>query len=133
MRESKAAAPMKTPLGRVRGWGAARSGTKHFWHQRVTSVAGIALTIAFIVVVIALLGRNHAAAKQILGSPLVALVMVLFVINTVYHMCLGMQEIIVDYVHDDLLKLAALMANAFYGFVVALACIYAVLKLSFGV
>jgi len=126
-------APMKTPLGRVRGWGAARSGTQHFWHQRVTSVAGIALTIAFIVVVIALLGRNHAYAKQILGSPLVALVMVLFVINTVYHMCLGMQEIIVDYVHDDLLKLLGLMANAFYGFVVALACIYAVLKMSFGV
>jgi succinate dehydrogenase membrane anchor subunit len=124
---------MKTPLGRVRGWGAARSGTHHFWHQRVTSVAGIPLVIAFIVVVIALLARNHAAAVQILGSPLVALVMMLFVINTVYHMWIGMQEIIVDYVHEDLLKLMALMANAFYCFVMALACIYAILKLSFGV
>jgi succinate dehydrogenase / fumarate reductase, membrane anchor subunit len=44
-----------------------------------------------------------------------------------------MQEIIVDYVHEDLLKLMALMANAFYCFVMALACIYAILKLSFGV
>ena len=126
-------APMKTPLGRARGLGSARSGTQHFWHQRLTSVAGIPLTIAFIVIVISLLGRNHAAAVQILGSPLVAILMLLFIVTTVYHMCLGMQEIIVDYVHGDLLKLMALMANTFFGFVVGLACAYAILKLSFGV
>ena len=125
--------PMKTPLGRVRGLGSARSGTGHFWHQRLTSVAGVPLTIAFIVIVIALLGRNHAAAVQILGSPLVAIVMLLFILTTVYHMCLGMQEIIVDYVHDDLMKFLALMANTCFGVVVGLASAYAILKLSFGV
>ena len=124
---------MKTPLGRVRGLGSARSGTQHFWQQRLTSVAGIPLTIAFIVIVIALLGRNHAAAVQILGSPLVAIVMLLFIITTVYHMCLGMQEIIIDYVHDDLIKFLALMANTCFGVVLAMASIYAILKLSFGV
>jgi succinate dehydrogenase / fumarate reductase, membrane anchor subunit len=124
---------MKTPLGRVRGLGAARSGTQHFWQQRLTSVAGIPLTIAFIVIVIALLGRNHAAAVQILGSPLVAIVMLLFIITTVYHMCIGMQEIIIDYVHDDLPKFLALIANTCFGVVIALASIYAILKLSFGV
>jgi len=126
-------ASMKTPLGRARGFGAARSGTQHFWHQRVTAVAGIPLTIAFIVIVIALLGRNHAAAVQILGSPLVAVLMLLFILTTVYHMCLGMQEIIVDYVHDELAKYLALMANMFFGVVVALAAAYAILRLSFGV
>ena len=126
-------AVMKTPLGRVRGFGSARSGTEHFWRQRLTSVAGIPLTIAFIVIVVALLGRNHAAAVQILGSPLVAILMLLFILTTVYHMCLGMQEIIVDYVHDDLLKLLALMANTSFGVVVGLASAYAILKLSFGV
>jgi succinate dehydrogenase / fumarate reductase, membrane anchor subunit len=124
---------MKTPLGRVRGLGSARSGTQHFWHQRLTSVAGIPLTIAFIVIVIALLGRNHAAAVQILGSPLVAIVMLLFIINTVYHMCIGMQEIIIDYVRNDLTKFIVLMGNTFFGVVVALASIYAILKLSSGV
>jgi succinate dehydrogenase / fumarate reductase, membrane anchor subunit len=124
---------MKTPLGRVRGLGSARSGTQHFWHQRLTSVAGIPLTIAFIVIVIALLGRNHAAAVQILGSPLVAIVMLLFIINTVYHMCIGMQEIIIDYVHNDLTKFIVLMGNTFFGVTVALASIYAILKLSSGV
>ena len=126
-------ATMKTPLGRARGLGAARAGTETFWHQRLTSVAGVPLTIAFIVIVIALLGRNHAGAVQILGSPLVAILMLLFIINTVYHMCIGMQEIIVDYVHDEMWKYLALMANTFFGFAVALTSTYAILKLSSGV
>jgi succinate dehydrogenase / fumarate reductase membrane anchor subunit len=132
MMESKSFT-MKTPLGRARGLGSGRSGTQTFWHQRLTAVAGIPLTIAFIVIVIALLGRNHAYAKEILGSPVVAVLMLLFIVTTVYHMCLGLQEIIVDYVHDDLLKYLALMANTCFGFVVGLASAYAILKLSFGV
>ena len=124
---------MKTPLGRVRGLGSARSGTQHFWQQRLTAAAGIPLTIAFIVIVIALLGRNHAAAVQILGSPLVAIVMLLFIISTVYHMCLGMQEIIIDYVHGPAAKYLALFGNMFFCAVTGLASIYAILKLSFGV
>ena len=124
---------MKTPLGRARGVGAARAGTETFWHQRLTSVAGVPLTIAFIVIVIALLGRNHAATVQILGSPLVAILMLLFILVTVYHMCIGMQEIIVDYVHDEMSKYLALMGNIFFGCAVALTCTYAILKLSFGV
>jgi succinate dehydrogenase / fumarate reductase, membrane anchor subunit len=123
---------MRTPLARVRHLGSARSGTDHFWRQRITSVALIPLTIAFVFIVIGLLGRNHAAAVQILGSPFVAIVMILFVISSVYHMWLGMQVIIEDYVHGDT-KLTLLMANGFFCFTVGLASIYAVLKLSFGV
>src|SRR5579862_530784 len=124
---------MRTALGRVRGLGAAHTGTGHFWHQRVTSVAGIPLTIAFIVIVIALLGRSHATVVQVLGSPLVALLMLLFIINSAYHMWIGMQEIILDYVHEDLPKFVSLMANTFFVFAVALAAVYALLRLSFGV
>jgi len=124
---------MRTPLRRVRGLGAAHSGTGHFWHQRVTSVAGIPLTIAFLVVVVALVGRSHATVGQTLGSPLVAIVMLLFIINSAYHMWIGMQEIILDYVHDDKWKLLSLMANTFYVVVVAFASCFAILKLSFGV
>ena len=79
-----------------------------------------------------LLGRNHAAVVQILGSPLVAILMLLFVVTSVYHMRLGMQEIIVDYIHDELWKIVAVMANTFFCVVAGLACIYALLKLSFG-
>ncbi len=124
---------MRTAARRVRGLGAARSGTKDFWHQRVTSVAGIPLTIALIVIVIALLGRSHAAVVQILGSPLVAIIMLLFILNSAYHMWIGMQEIVLDYVHEDKLKLVTLMANTFFCFAIALASVFAILKLSFGV
>src|SRR6185312_9889934 len=71
---------MRTPLRRVRGLGAGHSGTTTFWHQRLTAVAGVPLTIAVVILAVALLGRNHAAAVQILGSPLVAIVMLLFIV-----------------------------------------------------
>jgi succinate dehydrogenase membrane anchor subunit len=124
---------IRTPLGRARGLGAARSGTRLFWQQRLTSVAGIPLTIAFFVIVGSLLGRNHAAIVQILGSPLVAIVMLLFILNNIYHMWLGMQEIIEDYVNDEVRKFFALMANTFFCIAVGFAAVYAILKLSFGV
>jgi len=124
---------MRTPMRRVRGLGAAHTGTHHFWHQRVTSVAGIPLCIALIVIVSGLLGRSHAAVVQILGSPIVAIIMLLFIINIVYHMWIGMQEIVVDYVHEDKLKLATLLANTFFCFGIAFASAFAILKLSFGV
>jgi succinate dehydrogenase membrane anchor subunit len=124
---------MYTPMRRVRGLGAARSGTTHFWYQRLTSVAGVPLTIGLVLIVIGLLGRSHAAVVQILGSPLIAIVMLLFIINAAYHMWIGMQEILLDYVHDEKWKLVSLMANTFYVVVVAFAACYAILKLSFGV
>jgi succinate dehydrogenase / fumarate reductase membrane anchor subunit len=122
-----------TPARRVRGLGAARSGTTTFWHLRVTSVAGIPLSFALVIIVIGLMGRSHAAVVQILGSPLVAVIMLLFILNSAYHMWIGMQEIILDYVHEDRSKLSAVLANTFFSFAVALACAFAILKLSFGV
>ena len=123
---------MRTPLGRVRYLGSARSGTRHFWHQRLTSVANVPLTIVFVLIVVGLLGRNHAAVVQILGSTFVAIALLLFVLSSVYHMWLGMQVIIEDYVHDELLKIGTLMANTFFSFVVGLAAVFAILKLAFG-
>ena len=125
-------ANLRTPLRRVRHLGAAHSGTRHFWHQRLTSVALIPLTIAVVLIVIGLLGRNHAAVVQILGSSPVAIVMLLFVITSVYHMWLGMQTIVEDYVHDELLKMLTLMCNTFFCFAVGLSAVFAILKLSFG-
>jgi succinate dehydrogenase / fumarate reductase membrane anchor subunit len=124
---------MSTPLARVRGLGSARSGTEHFWLQRLTAVANIPLSIAFVVVVVALLGRNHAAVVQILGSPLVAVIMLLFIVSITTHMRIGMQVIIEDYVQDEGAKLALLLANTFFAFAVALASAFAILMLSFKV
>jgi len=124
---------MRTPLGRVRALGASHSGTGDFWRQRLTAVAMVLLILPVIIVVMMLLGRNQAGAAQILGSPLVAIVMLLFIVASVWHMKIGMQVVIEDYIHGDMTKLAAIMANNFFSVAVALASIFAILKLSSGV
>ena len=124
---------MSTPLARVRGLGAAKSGTEHFWRQRLTAVANVPLTIAFVLILVSLLGRNHAAAAQILGSPLVAIIMLLFIVSITTHMRIGMQVVIEDYVHDEPARLVLLMLNTFFSLAVGLASAYGILKLSFGV
>ena len=123
---------MSTPLGRVRGLGAAKSGTEHFWRQRLTALANVPLTIAFVFIVVTLLGRNHAAVVQILGSPLVAVIMLLFILSVTVHMRIGMQVVIEDYVHDEIAKFVLIMANTFFTIAIALTSIYGILKLSFG-
>jgi succinate dehydrogenase / fumarate reductase, membrane anchor subunit len=123
---------IRTPLARVRGRGAAKTGTGEFWYQRLTAVANIPLTIVVVIILITLLGRNQAAVAQILGSPAVAIILILFIASITTHMRIGMQMIIEDYVHDESAKLVLIMANTFYTVVVGLAAVYAVLKLSFG-
>jgi len=123
---------IRTPLGRVRGFGAARSGTGHFWMQRVTAIANIPLTIAAVIIMMMLLGRNQAAVAQILGSAGPAIIMLLFIVSIAIHMRIGMQVIIEDYVHDELTKIGLLIANTFFVIVVGLAAVYGILKLSFG-
>jgi succinate dehydrogenase / fumarate reductase membrane anchor subunit len=130
---SPAAKSMRTPLARVRALGASHSGTSDFWRQRLTAVAMVLLMVPVIVVVMMLLGRNQAGAAQVLGSPLVAIIMLLFIVASAWHMKIGMQVVIEDYVHHETLKLVAIMANNFFSIAVALASIYAILKLSSGV
>ena len=131
--KSTASNSVRTPLSRVRGLGSSHSGTSDFWRQRLTAVAMILLMVPGIFIVMSLLGRNQAGAAQILGSPLVAIVMLLFIVASVWHMKIGMQVIIEDYVHDEKLKLLSIVGNNFFSAAVALASIYAILKLSSGV
>jgi succinate dehydrogenase / fumarate reductase membrane anchor subunit len=123
---------MRPPLARVLGRGSAKSGTEHFWRQRLTAVANIPLTIAAMAILITLLGRNQAAVAQILGSHAVSIIMTLFVISITIHMRIGMAVIIEDYVHDDSVKLTLLMANTFFTIAIGLTSLYGIFKLAFG-
>ncbi len=125
---------LRTPLARVRNFGASGApATFDFWWQRLTAIGTLLLVAPVIVIVMMLLGRNQAGAGQILGTPVVALIMLLFVIASAWHMKIGMQVVIEDYVHDEKLRLVSVLANNFFSIAVALASIYAILKLSSGV
>lgn len=123
---------LRTPLGRVRGLGSAKSGTGHFWLQRVTAVSNLILAIIFVFVVISLVGKPYPAAVAILGNPLVAILALLFILSACIHMRLGMQVVIEDYIHGEGAKVLAVMANTFFAVAVGAASVFAVLKLSFG-
>ena len=122
----------RTPLARVRGLGSAKGGTDHFWMQRVSAVANVFLVGFLIWLVFALAGADYATVKRALARPEIAIPLLLLVVSSVVHMRLGMQTIIEDYVHSEGRKVALLMLNSFFAFVVGVTCVFAVLKLSFG-
>ncbi|MEY3553497.1 MAG: hypothetical protein RL735_1845 [Pseudomonadota bacterium] len=122
---------MRTTTRQVRHLGSAKSGTHHAWHMRLTSYALVPLTIAFVWIVLSLVGKDYNTVHDALGSPVIAIVMILFLLSSIYHMMLGMQTIIEDYVHGEASKTLALMANTFFSACIGLATVYAVLRLSF--
>jgi succinate dehydrogenase / fumarate reductase membrane anchor subunit len=120
---------MRTPLARVRGLGSAKSGTAHFWHQRLTGLANVVLAIGLVTIVLMLIGKPYAEAIRVISHPLASLILLAGVISAAVHMRIGMQVIIEDYVHGEGLKLLALLANSFFAFAFALSAVYAILKI----
>ena len=123
---------MQTPLGRVRGLGPARSGTSHFWWQRLTAVANIFLTLFLLFSIVFHVGDDYQAVTSYLGSPFVGIGLMLFILSVVFHMYLGFKVIVEDYVQHEGWKILFLMGNTFFCIAIGFACLFAVLKLSFG-
>ncbi len=124
---------MRTPLKKVRSLGSAKEGATHFWQQRLTAVANLVLVTFLVGLVVYLAGADYILVKRTLANPLVALMLLLLILSGIFHMRLGMQVIIEDYARPEGRKVALLMLNTFFAICVGTACIYAVLKLSFGV
>ena len=123
---------MRTALARVKGLGASHHGVEHWWMHRVTAMSNVPLIVAFVIIIASLAGRPYVEAIRILSNPFVALLLILCVISVTNHMRLGMQIIIDDYVHDRGWKIASVILNNFFAAVIAAACLFSILKISFG-
>ena len=121
---------LRTARARVKGLGASGHGAGHWWQQRVTAAANVPLMLGFVIIIAMMAGRSYAEAVALVSHPLVALVLILAALSVALHMRIGMQVVIEDYVHDKGLKVASLFANNVYAVVVAVACLYAILRVS---
>jgi succinate dehydrogenase / fumarate reductase, membrane anchor subunit len=123
---------MQSPLGRARGLGSAKNGTHHWWMQRVTAVALIPLCLWFAIAMIKMTGASHGDAIAWVQAPFNAIMLLLLIGATFYHMQLGLQVVIEDYVHGEGAKIVLLMAQKLASFALAVAAGFAVLKIAFG-
>jgi succinate dehydrogenase / fumarate reductase membrane anchor subunit len=120
---------LRSPLGRARGLGSARAGSHHWWGQRLTALALVPLTLWFILSVIHLIGAPHQAVIDWLSAPVIMGLMLALIVATFHHLQLGVQVVIEDYVHDERLKMSAVLAVRALCVLLALVCIVSVLKI----
>lgn len=120
---------MQSALKRARGMGSAKSGVHHWWAQRVSAIALVPLSLWFIWNVVALGGASHEAVLFWAGGPVTIVLLLALVLTTFYHMQLGLQVVIEDYVHADGAKLVSLLAMKGVTVLLALACLVSVLKI----
>lgn len=123
---------MRTPLGKVRGLGSAKEGTDHFWKQRLTAVSNLILICFLVCLIIGLVGDSHGDVVKTLSSPIVSVLLLASVVSICWHMKLGMQTVIEDYVYGEGAKVALVIANNFFCVGLMLAGAFAALKLGFG-
>jgi succinate dehydrogenase / fumarate reductase membrane anchor subunit len=123
---------METPLARVRGLGSAKSGAHHWWLERLTSVSTLVLFIWFIVSLLRLPSLEHDIVTSWLAAPLVAVPMLLLIVSTFWHLKLGLQVVIEDYVHEDGLRLFSITLLNFFAIALGALAFFSVLKIAFG-
>ena len=121
---------LETPLHKVRGMGSSHSGVSHFWRQRVTAAALIPLSIWFSVSVLGLMGAHEAATLAFLSQPLNAILMATFVVILLFHMALGLQVVIDDYVHGKASKLLLMLTMRGFSIAAGAVSIFALLRIA---
>lgn len=124
---------MQTPLAKVRGLGSAKSGTRHWWQQRVTALALFPLTVWFVVSIAALAGADHGALVTWIRMPLVAVLLVLFLGLLFYHFQLGVRVVIEDYIHHERAKILFLAALNAFAWILGLLAVLSILRIFLGV
>ena len=123
---------LRTPLGRVLGHGSAKDGTSHFWGQRVSGMALAVLGGAFMWCLASTTDFSHGAVIAEISRPVNGVLLLLLAVTLAWHSYLGVQVVIEDYMHGAGSKLAALVLSRFLHTVLAVAAVYAILKIGLG-
>lgn len=121
---------LRTPLTRVRFLGSAQKGTREAWIVHVTGIANILLGVIFVWLILDILHKDYNGVRATIGHPIPAILLLAFIVSGIVHMEIGMRSIIIDYVSGPRRGLA-LMANTCFSALLALACVYATLRISF--
>lgn len=123
---------IKSPLAHARGLGSAKSGTAHWWAQRLTAIALIPLIVWFVISLIVMTGSGHETAVAWIGDPVTAVLLVLLIVAGFHHMQLGLQVVIGDYIHTRWMEIGLLLLVKGGATLFGAIAIFAVLKIAFG-
>jgi succinate dehydrogenase / fumarate reductase, membrane anchor subunit len=123
---------METPLGRVRGLGSARSGAHHWWLERLTSIGALVLFVWLIASILRLPSLDYGTVTSWLRDPIAAVPMLLLIVTNFWHLKLGLQVVIEDYVHEEGMKLFSIVLLNFFVVGAGALAFFSVLKIAFG-
>jgi succinate dehydrogenase / fumarate reductase, membrane anchor subunit len=123
---------LRSPLGRVRGLGSAKSGVHHWWMQRVTSIALLPLSIWLVFALAGMAGAGYAEAVAWIGRPLNAVLLLAFLAAAFHHTAAGVQVIVEDYANSEWAKMATILAMKGLCVLLWLAASLAVLRVAVG-
>lgn len=124
---------LRSPLRRVLGLGSAHSGVHHWWLQRLTSIALVPLGIWFLVSLLALPSLGYETVIAWMSQSSTAVLLALFVLVATWHSQLGVRVVVEDYVHGAGARTLTLVIVTFAHALLAVAGVFAVLKVAFGV
>jgi succinate dehydrogenase / fumarate reductase membrane anchor subunit len=120
----------QTPLHKVQGLGSSHSGTGHFWHERLTSVALIPLSLWFLYVMLGLSDTSEVTALQFLAHPWNAILMGAFVCFSLWHAYLGLQVVVDDYVHTAGMKIFLMLVIRFGVIAIGATSLFAIVRIA---
>ena len=123
---------LNTPLKNVRGLGSAKEGTHHFWWQRLTAIALVPLLVWVVIAGMAATLSDYESARAMVGHPVSAVLAICTIVALFHHAQLGLQVVVEDYIHQEWLKITALLAVKFLAVVFALLGVIAVLRIAVG-
>ncbi|MDD5322744.1 MAG: succinate dehydrogenase, hydrophobic membrane anchor protein [Methylococcales bacterium] len=118
----------RTPLAKVRGLGSAKTGTFHWWMQRITAAALIPLSFWLITFLDLSLNAPYQQTVEWLVAPVNTVCITAWILAAFYHAALGLQVVIEDYIAAEGIKIVAVWTVNLSFLLLALTALIAVFR-----